>query len=65
MSFIIGLKNLDLNISQDDLQRTSKQLDHHLVQAISDIHDHLRKQDEKIDYIINLLEERNGETVDI
>ena len=56
INFCVGLKNLDLNVSQDDLQRTSKELDNHLANALKDIHEHLKMQDQKIDYIIELLE---------
>lgn len=56
INFCVGLKNLDLNISQDDLQRTSKILDDHLKESIEKIQNHLEIQDQKIDYIISLLE---------
>lgn len=57
INFCVGLKNLDLNISQDDLQRTSKALDDHLKESIEKIQNHLEIQDQKIDYIISLLED--------
>lgn len=57
INFCVGLKNLDLNISQDDLQRTSKVLDDHLKESIEKIQNHLEIQDQKIDYIISLLED--------
>lgn len=50
MSFLIGVQNLDLNITQDDMQY-----------VLTDIHSHLQQQDEKIDRILKELEDlRNG-----
>lgn len=50
MSFLIGVQNLDLNITQDDMQY-----------VLADIHNHLQQQDEKIDRILKELEDlRNG-----
>lgn len=50
MSFLIGVQNLDLNITQDDMQY-----------VLSDVHKHLQQQDEKIDKILEELEElKNG-----
>lgn len=49
VSLLISLKNLDLNISQEDFQRTAGILDSH-------INKHLETQDQKLDHIIELLE---------
>ena len=61
LSFYISLKNLDLNISQSDLQeetkRLDKQVDEKVRAALIEIHEHLEMQDKKLDYIISLLEE--------
>ena len=59
LGFLITLKNLDLNLSQEDFQKAANALD-------SDINQHLRIQDQKIDYIIELLEEiRNEQATDV
>ena len=59
LGFLITLKNLDLNLSQEDFQKTANALD-------SDINEHLKIQDQKIDYIIELLEEiRNEQATDV
>ena len=59
LGFLITLKNLDLNLSQEDFQKTANALD-------SDINQHLKIQDQKIDYIIELLEEiRNEQATDV
>lgn len=50
MSFLIGVQNLDLNITQDDMQY-----------VLADIHRHLQQQDEKLDRILKELEDlKNG-----
>ena len=50
-SFLLGMANYNENISQSQLQEIAKSI-------IKDIHDHLQQQDDKIDYIINLLEKK-------
>jgi hypothetical protein len=54
ISFYIGLKNLDLNFTQDT---AGKMLDI----AVNDIHSHLKEQDEKIDLILKKLGVDNNE----
>ena len=50
-SFLLGMANYNENVSQSQLQETAKSI-------INDIHNHLQQQDDKIDYIINLLQEK-------
>lgn len=50
-SFLLGMANYNENVSQNQLQETAKSI-------INDIHNHLQQQDDKIDYIINLLENK-------
>lgn len=57
ISFFIGLENLDMNISQKDLQRESNRLDTELNKAMIDIHSHLDSQDSKINIILDYLKE--------
>ena len=54
LSFIIGIKNLNKNLSQ------SKAADL-LSAAIDDIHKHLSEQDKKIELILNILGGSNNE----
>ena len=65
LSFYIGLKNLDLNIDQNDMDRQTKEIDeraNELVHdAIAEIHQHLEAQDKKIDRILSMLEDKNNE----
>lgn len=55
-SFVIALQNLDLNITQDDMQATESNLDRSMREQIEDIHRHLAVQDEKLNAIIRRLE---------
>jgi hypothetical protein len=52
MSFCISLQNLELNTSQEDIQRQTEDLDKVLRENVEEIHKHLQKQDEKIDMIL-------------
>ena len=52
MSFCISLQNLELNTSQEDIQRQTEDLDKVLRVNVEEIHRHLQKQDEKIDMIL-------------
>ena len=54
LSFIIGIKNLNKNLSQ------SKAADL-LSAAVDDIHKHLAEQDKKIELILNILGGSNNE----
>ena len=57
ISFFIGLENLGLNISQDDLQRESEKLDKTMRESVEDIHHHLEVQDRKLNQILEELED--------
>lgn len=56
ISFCVGLQNLDLNISQENLDNQTQELDGRLRANVADIHEHLKQQDEKIDKIIDMIE---------
>lgn len=66
MSFCIALQNLDLNISQDDIQKSSAQIEKavndRLEKALEDIHGHLSVQDTKLSIILNKLEELENDS---
>ena len=55
MSFCISLQNLELNISQDDLQKETEKLDKVLRENVEDIHQHLSVQDTKLNIIMEQL----------
>lgn len=57
ISFCVGLQNLDLNISQENLDSQTQELDARLHRVIDDIHSHLSVQDAKLNLILNRLEE--------
>ena len=61
LSFIVGLQNLDLNVDQNDMDAQTREIDKRANQlvnaAIAEIHEHLERQDQKIDHILSLLEE--------
>ena len=54
MSFVIGLANYGENIDQSTLQETATNI-------ITDIHRHLKQQDDKIDLILERLEALDDE----
>ena len=57
ISFMIGIANLDMNISQTDLQEETKKLDSKVDEkvqfALSEIHNHLESQDKKLDLLLS------------
>lgn len=57
--FLIGLENLDLNITQDDMDKQTAHLDASvnakIQEALSDIHNHLKLQDEKLNEVLRRL----------
>ena len=61
ISFIVGLENLELNVTQEDMDRQTADIDKvvndRIEYALSQIHRHLEEQDIKID---RLLEVKNG-----
>lgn len=56
VSFCIGLKNLDLNIAQEDLDNQTQELDARLHKVVYDIHRHLQEQDAKIERILEVID---------
>lgn len=52
MSFFIGLQNLDLNVTQDTIDKQTQDLQAELQKAIEDIHSHLQLQDDKLNMIM-------------
>lgn len=54
-SFLIGLQNLELNITQEDFQQMMSSIDKKTETLLTEIHGHLEQQDEKIDEILRRL----------
>lgn len=55
MSFVIGLMNLNENLTQGDKQDIMKNLSEKSDTILKEIHSHLENQDEKINKIIEIL----------
>ena len=49
VSFLVGLENLELNITQEDMDKQTADLDAHvneqIQKALAEIHSHLEEQD--------------------
>ena len=61
LSFLIGVENLEYNISQDDMQKATERLDTALREEVRQIHEHLNEQDLKLNYITSMLKEIQNE----
>ncbi len=57
MSFVIGLMNLDENMTQGDKQELMQELSNKAELLLNEIHSHLKEQDKKIDKILTKLGE--------
>ena len=56
ISFCVGLQNLELNITAQDINAQTEELDKRLRDVVDDIHNHLSVQDTKLNIILNQLE---------
>ena len=61
ISFCVGLQNLDLIISQENLDNQTQELDRRLREVVDDIHQHLKAQDDKIDRLLEGMYGKNKE----
>lgn len=62
-SFCIALMNLEENVTQGDKQDLMEELGKKTDQLLQEIHGHLQVQDEKLDRIMEVLEnEKNGQS---
>ena len=65
LSFLIGLQNLDINVTQTDLQNETKRLDAKVDEkvqfALSEIHEHLEEQDFKLNEILSILRSKQND----
>ena len=66
MSFYIGLLNLDMNITQNDIEKQTAEIDsmvnEHLHQVLNEIHSHLEDQDKRLSIIEKHLEELKNDS---
>lgn len=56
LSFLIGLMNLDENLTQGDKQDLMSAIDKQTSVILKEIHMHLEQQDKRLDELINRLE---------
>lgn len=63
LSFYVGILNLDMNITQNDLQRSADTLDKALRTQVSEIHAHLKEQDRLLREIKEKLEYEDNREV--
>lgn len=56
LSFIIGIQNLDANMTQSDKQDMQQDLADKAEMLLGEIHGHLQRQDGKLDKIMETLE---------
>lgn len=61
LSFIVGIKNLDLNITQEDFQQMMQTLDEQTNTLLTEIHAHLEEQDKKLENILEILNHGDNE----
>lgn len=57
-SFVLGVMNLQENLTQSDKQDIVDRLDKESDVILNKIHDHLEEQDKKIDRILEILEKK-------
>lgn len=55
ISFLIGVENLEMNVTQEDAQNLQKELADKAELLLREIHGHLEEQDAKIDTILSML----------
>ena len=60
-SFVIGLMNLDENLTQNDKQELMKELANKSDLLLKEIHRHLQNQDKKLDMILQELKKSNDD----
>lgn len=59
ISFVIGLENLQENLGQSDKQEIQNNLSEKADVILKEIHKHLQEQDDKLEEIRRLLNEKN------
>lgn len=55
ISFVIGMMNLEENLNQNDKQELMNEFNTKTNFLLNDIHQHLKKQDEKINTILQYI----------
>ena len=60
ISFFISLQNLDLNITQEDMQKVMNDIDKKTELLLAEIHGHLENQDALLKKILERLEQNDS-----
>ena len=55
VSFLIGVRNLQLNVTQEDAQNLQKEFSEKTDLLLQEIHGHLEEQDQRINEILSIL----------
>lgn len=63
ISFLIGIENLELNATQDDMARVQQELADKADKILTEIHQHLEEQDRKIDSILEVIKREDHQNV--
>ena len=58
IGLLVGFENLDINVTQENLDRQTAEVNDQINKALDDIHAHLSIQDSKIDQILSLMGEQ-------
>ena len=58
VGFLVGMMNLEENLTQGDKQELQKDLADKAELLLEEIHSHLEEQDRKLDQILKTLEEK-------
>lgn len=58
ISFLIGVENLEMNVTQEDAQNLERSVSEKADTLLREIHSHLENQDKKIDEILSILNNR-------
>lgn len=59
LGFVISLENLNQNLSQNDKQDLQNDLSEKAERILNEIHTHLQDQDEKLNRIMEILNEKD------
>lgn len=63
ISFLVGIENLELNATQDDMARVQQELADKADKILTEIHKHLEEQDKKIDSILEVIRNEDHQSI--
>lgn len=65
ISYQIGVENLHMNVTQEDMAHVAADIDEKMARAIEDIHRHLAVQDSKLNIIMEVLKNEENRKDDL